>query len=251
MVSNPEQFNRCSLGVKPSPLKLARALMRPAEPFVMINLLAFKDQASGDYAHLTGEEAYGVYVQSMQSVQASLGSRLLWAGRVRQKLMEGSRPTFHSIALLEYASPKAFLEFALKGGSNTNARAAGLSGQWLIASTTLEISTIPDSSEAPVVLVEMIGGVKRNPLAGRIWQEIRETTHTVVGTKTLWYGRCDQHVIGTAIPGIEEVLVTWFPDAKPWPQLMSDPERKDRLAKLQPYLAYTAQTMVEPLPRLR
>ena len=252
MTSNHERLVKTSLGSFPNPLKLARALIRPDKPFVMINMLSYKEQATGDYAHLTGEEAYERYVQSVQKAQAPLGSRLLWSGQVQQKLTEGKVPGFHSIAFLEYASPKAFLEFVTLGGSNTKARAAGLYGQWLIASITLEANELPESSnEGHIVLVELSGGTKRNPEVRKMWGEVRKSTYQVAGAKTLWHGRCDHHILGTASPGIEEVLATWFPNASALEQVMNDPKRNEHLQNKRPYSAFTANSMTGFLPELR
>jgi hypothetical protein len=85
MTTNHEHLEKSSLGVLPNPLKLARALLRPNQRFVMISTIVFKRQATGTYAHLVGREAYEQYAQSVQRVQASPGSRLLWSGQVAQK----------------------------------------------------------------------------------------------------------------------------------------------------------------------
>jgi hypothetical protein len=156
----------------------------------MINMLRFKQRGSGEYAHLTGEEAYTQYAQSAEKAQAPLGSRLLWSGKVREKLTEGSAPNFHAIALLEYASPRAFLQYLTRGGSNTKARGAGLSGQWLISSTTLEESRLPDAHQAHVVLIELSGGRRQNSEASKVW-ELKKPTYRAAGARTLWHGRCD------------------------------------------------------------
>jgi hypothetical protein len=186
MTAYHEFLEQTSLGVIPNPLKLARALLRPNQPFVMINMLSFKQQATGDCAHLAGQQAYEQYAQSVQKAQAPLGSRLLWSGLVQQKVTNGIAPSFHAIAFLEYASPKAFLQFVTKGGSNTKARAAGLYGQWLIASTTLEVNEILEpSNESFIALVEMSGGMKRDPEARKRWDEVRKSTYQVAGAKTL------------------------------------------------------------------
>lgn len=249
MASIHEQVDQASLGVIPNPIKLGRAMIRPSKPFVMINMLSFKEHATGDYSHLTGEEAYKQYAQSVQKAQAPLGSRLLWSGNVQEKVTEGCAPNFYSIALLEYASPRAFLQFLTKGGSNTKARGAGLRGQWLISSTTLEASELPDSDEAYVVLIELGGGMRQNPEARKRWK-VRKSTYRVAGAKTVWHGRCDQHILGTAVPGIEEVLVTWFPSTRVLEHVISDSIREESLLGFRPYLAYTADSMVGFLPEL-
>jgi hypothetical protein len=249
MISNREELDKASLGIIPNPLKLVRALMRPNQPFVMINMLSYKQQATGDYAHLTGEEAYELYAKSAGKVQGSLGSRLLWSGRVQQIMTEDKLPNFGAIGLLEYASPKAFLQANFKGKSNTKARAAGLKGQWLIASTTLEKGVLPDFNEEHVVLIELSGGMKRNPETANRWHETRQSAYQDGGAKTLWHGRCNHHILGTAIPKIEDVLVTWFPNLRALGEAVHGSQRKDHLQRIFPYLTYMASS-IDLLPEL-
>jgi hypothetical protein len=246
-----EKLDKSGLGVTPNPLKLARALIRPDQPFVMINMLVYKEKASGDYARLSGEEAYELYAKSGQKSLAHLGSRLLWSGHIHQKMTVGNAPSFHTIGLLEYASPKAFLQYITKGDSNSKARTAGLHGQWLIASTTLKESQLHETaSDRHVVLVELWGGMRRNSEARRRWEEVRQSTYQAVGAKTIWYGHCDLHIIGIAAPGIENLIATWFPDTYALEQVMGDPQRDVHLQSLLPYLAYTASSMSGFLPEL-
>jgi hypothetical protein len=111
---------------------------------------------------------------------------------------------------------------------------------------------LPDSSsEDHIVLVEFWGGLKRNRQASKRWDECRQSTYPVVGAKTLWYGRCDHHVFGTAVPAIEDVRATWFPDATALAQALSAPQRDEHLQSLRPYLAYTASSMSVFLPKSR
>jgi uncharacterized protein (DUF1330 family) len=130
------------LEVLPEPTRILPLLLRPFEPFVMGNLLVFKDMATGEgFEGLSGTEAYQIYAEAIAELQASLGSRLIWAGAVRDQVVGSSDPVFQSLALLEYASPPAFLQFALLTQDlqeATAARSAGLLGQWLVASTSLE-----------------------------------------------------------------------------------------------------------------
>jgi uncharacterized protein (DUF1330 family) len=114
-------------------------LQRPDEPFVMANLLVFKDMATGEgFEGLTGAEAYQIYSEGLTEIQAALGSRFIWAGAVRQQVVGSSDPVFETLALLEYASPTAFLTLAGNPGEAPEARIAGLLGQWAVASTSLE-----------------------------------------------------------------------------------------------------------------
>jgi uncharacterized protein (DUF1330 family) len=130
------------LEVLPDINRIVPVLQRPPEPFVMANLLVFKDMATGEgFEGLTGTEAYQIYLDAISELQGQLGSRLIWSGSVRNQVVGSSEPVFDDIALLEYASPVAFLQAALAIGGLEGAaaaRSAGLLGQWLVASTSLE-----------------------------------------------------------------------------------------------------------------
>jgi hypothetical protein len=117
------------LGVYPTPMGLLYLRRRPDQPFVMLNLLAFKEQATGDDAGMSGAKAYGLYAESVAEIQGTRGSRQLWAGHVRERI-DPTSPSFDVVVFLQYASPKTFLRFALRGGSRTDARKAGLLSQW-------------------------------------------------------------------------------------------------------------------------
>ncbi len=242
--------NKASLGVWPNPLRLVRALVRPNQPFVMINMLSYKEQATGDYAHLTGQEAYEVYARSVESVQAPLGSRLLWSGQIHPYVTESMAPAFDAIGLLEYASPKAFVQANATGKSNTRARAAGLKGQWLIASTTLEEGEVPGLDEGHVVVVELSGGMSRKPEAIEQWHEVRQSIYRGFGATTLWRGRCDHHILGASKPEIEDVLVTWFSHPDVLEAAVRDARRTRPLQSISPYWMLKASTTMGLLPEL-
>lgn len=199
------------LGILPKPLDLARALLRWPEPFVMVNLLAFRPQAQGRrFAGMTGREAYLRYANSVEKVQAPLGSKMLLTANVTEALglPAGTQgPGFDAFALLQYASPLAFLRFALAGGSDTRARSAGLEGQWLFAATPQEDQTVamPEGGE---LLVEVTG-----PCDDRAsWRATRAEAHRPYGAVSVWRGRTDRQVLGRHTPRVREVAVTWFPD---------------------------------------
>ena len=58
MTTHLEHLEQTSLEILPNPVKLARGLLRPSQRFVMINAIVSKERATGDYAHLSGREAY-------------------------------------------------------------------------------------------------------------------------------------------------------------------------------------------------
>ena len=94
-----------------------------------------------------------------------------------QKIAGSGAPNFEAIAFLEYASPKSFLKFAIFGDYDSNARSAGLKGQWLLASTTLEESD----------------------------------NKSLVGVAIVWEGSADSQAMGYATKTPSMIVVTQLP----------------------------------------
>jgi len=127
------------IAVYPKQEQLA-ALLASAEagPVVMLNLLRFKERATAPDEGATGQEAYQRYGDAMIRLVESRGGRLLWQGRVDSQVIGAEAEGFHVAALVEYPSRKAFVEIATSpevAGIGVH-RAAGLEGQWLLATTT-------------------------------------------------------------------------------------------------------------------
>ncbi|MEM6931606.1 MAG: hypothetical protein AAF602_32040, partial [Myxococcota bacterium] len=70
-----------TIAQRPRPFPLIATFLRANEPFVMVNLLVYKERATGGHRDLSGEAAYRRYVESVEQVQGPMGSRLLWGGR--------------------------------------------------------------------------------------------------------------------------------------------------------------------------
>jgi len=106
-------------------------------PVVMLNLLRFKPEADGADAGVSGEEAYRRYGDKMVAYVESKGGRVLWTGRIDSQVIGAGADAFHMVALVEYPSRAAFVAIATDPyvqeiGAH---RAAGLAGQWLLATT--------------------------------------------------------------------------------------------------------------------
>ncbi|MCP4503023.1 MAG: hypothetical protein GY822_24055 [Deltaproteobacteria bacterium] len=203
MPKSHETLDVFELGVLPRPLAAGSVLLRPKKRFVMVNLLVFKEKATEPHIGLSGREAYLRYAATVEQIQGPEGSKLLWSGDITQQLVGHSEPRFEVGALLEYASPGAFIKFAVGGKSDTKARAAGLEGQWLLACTTERVSDIPPGG---VGLVEIVG---QSDNSSRPAWTAAVKTH---GGREVWSGRVDQHVIGKASPAVERVVLHWLPD---------------------------------------
>ena len=243
------------LAVLPDFSVLPELLERPDERFVMVNMLVFKDMATGEgFEDLSGRDAYQIYIEGLSEAQIAIGSRLIWAGQVQAQVVGSSDPVFQSMALLEYASPSAFLGFASSPGEAPEARSAGLLGQWLVASTTIEEgnpSTEPATSEelpsteelvrTTGLTAEQIGRVLDGPAdepvfivellrfadeSGDAYRPYRDALTPVVeawGGGIVWCGAYDAFILGNASPGFHEMVVTGYPSRAAYLSVLSDP----------------------------
>ena len=224
--TNPGTYR---LGALPRPLPIVAVLRRPRERFVMVNLLVFKKTASKPHVGRSGRETYMTYAATVEHAQGSMGSKLLWSGDLQAQLTGATEPQFEMAGLLEYASPRAFLAFALSARSDTKARSAGLAGQWLLACTTEERAEAPEADADGLALLELVGDAE--PAWRTSWRN--EITHR--GGRLLWSGRVDQHVIGTASPAVRRVLLHALPDEAQSAELVtSDVVRALRASEARP-----------------
>jgi hypothetical protein len=167
----------------------------------MVNLLAFREHADGDFEGRSGRDAYEQYARSVGAIQGSMGSKLLWSGDVASA--GDDRPPFEAAALLQYASPRSFLRFVVRGGSDTAARKAGLAGQWLLAAQTVDSAPWEVGHEAALIELVSLGG------QGQAWLAARRKACTGLDGELIWRGRCTKRLIGSG-PRIDEVWVTGF-----------------------------------------
>lgn len=122
----------------PEPQQFEELMKGPQDtPVVMVNLLSFKDRADGGNEGMSGQESYMRYGENMRKFVESKGGRFIWSGRVDSMLIGESDVDFQVVALVEYPSRKAFVEIATSAhvAEIGKDRAAGLAGQWLIATT--------------------------------------------------------------------------------------------------------------------
>jgi uncharacterized protein (DUF1330 family) len=127
------------IALYPEKEQIERLLAGPADrPVVMLNLLRFKERASAPDEGASGREAYQRYAAEMRRLVEGRGGRFLWSGEVDSQVIGTGADGFQVAALVEYPSRKAFVEIATSPevaaiGAH---RAAGLEGQWLLATTT-------------------------------------------------------------------------------------------------------------------
>ncbi|MFN2427663.1 MAG: DUF1330 domain-containing protein [Candidatus Binatia bacterium] len=127
-----------AMAIYPSPEQFQELLASSEEgPVVMVNLLRYKPRADAPDSGLTGEEAYQRYAEAMVPFVESRGGRVIWTGRLTSQVIGTGGEDFHTIAVVEYPSRKAFVEIAMDpfvAGIGAH-RAAGLEMQWLLATT--------------------------------------------------------------------------------------------------------------------
>ena len=110
-------------------------------PFVMVNLLKFKEKAEyadGSDKDLSGREAYERYGAGVARLISALGGRIRYSGRVTGLMIGQVEDLWDAVALAEYPSLQAFQAMALSPEYHAieHHRLAGLAGQ-------LNIRTLP------------------------------------------------------------------------------------------------------------
>ena len=103
-------------------------------PFVMVNLLKFKDRAEyadGSGSDLTGREAYALYGDAVSLLVEGLGGKIHYSGSVTGILLGDVEELWDMVALAEYPSLDAFRKMAMSPEMHAieHHRTAGLAGQ--------------------------------------------------------------------------------------------------------------------------
>ena len=103
-------------------------------PFVMVNLLKFKERAEyadGSDSHLSGREAYERYGVEVRRLLEGLGGHVVFSGAVTGLLLGEVEDLWDAVALVEYPSLAAFHEMIRSSEMRAieHHRAAGLAGQ--------------------------------------------------------------------------------------------------------------------------
>lgn len=111
-------------------------------PFVMINLLKFKDRADypdGAEPELSGRDAYRRYGAAVQACLASVGARSVYAGDVTELMLGETDELWDMVALAEYPSRAAMMAMVASPAYQAieKHRIAGLAGQLNIRTKAL------------------------------------------------------------------------------------------------------------------
>lgn len=121
--------------VYPSPQQAQAFFGAPEDgPFVMVNLLKFKEKAEyadGSNPDMTGQEAYGVYGVEVSKLVHALGGRVRYSGQVTGLILGEVDDLWDAVAMAEYPSLAAFRKMATSPEylAIEHHRTAGLAGQ--------------------------------------------------------------------------------------------------------------------------
>ena len=102
--------------IVPSAEKFAAFMESPpvGRPVVMLNLLRYRERAeypaNFDAAPCSGEEAYQRYGAIAAQRIASVGGRVVWAGKADLTLIGPDDENWDTVVLVEYPSKQAFAE---------------------------------------------------------------------------------------------------------------------------------------------
>jgi hypothetical protein len=112
----------------------------PDQPVVMLNLLEFKEHATGEYEGLSGQEAVLMYSRAMRDFVEAHGGTFVLAANIDSQLIGEGGERFGFVGIMRYPSRQAYL--ALAGDPEIAAtigkhREAGLESQWLFAMSEL------------------------------------------------------------------------------------------------------------------
>ncbi len=249
-----DKFDIFRIGTSPHLSGVLNLMTQADEPFVAMNALIFKDQATGEkYEGLTGEEAYMIYINGSADIHTEMDSRVIWSGRVQNQIIGESDPTFEMFGLLEYASPKNLLQLMTDPGDSSDARSAGLYGQWNISTKTVAESgltaisvpqeNLPDvaelvlstgmteeqitlllesSADEPVFVVEMLRFSDKCGVLYAPYSDALAEVYETYGAALIWRGEFNYFFIGTAFPKFHQMVITMFPNPAAYLLMLSD-----------------------------
>ena len=121
--------------VYPGPDRIKEFFGAPEDgPFVMVNLLKFKERAEyadGSEPELSGREAYARYGAAVSKLIEQLGGKILYSGAVTGLMIGDVDELWDAVALALYPSLAAFQNMAMSPEMRAieHHRSAGLAGQ--------------------------------------------------------------------------------------------------------------------------
>jgi len=119
--------------VMPTMEQISATFHAPEEgPFVMVNLLKFRDVADyPDGEQVSGRDAYMRYGEKVRLLVESLGGRMIFSGAVTGLMLGEVEELWDAVALMEYPSRAAFWKMTQMPEFHEieGHRKAGLAGQ--------------------------------------------------------------------------------------------------------------------------
>lgn len=123
--------------IDPSPDQI-KALVDSEDPspIVMVNLVRFKEQATGIDEGMSGAQAYSTYGVNIAPYMAEVGGEVLLATSSVESIIGPAHPEWDMVLLVKYPSRKAFLGMVTNPGyqKEHEHRAAGVEEARLILS---------------------------------------------------------------------------------------------------------------------
>lgn len=106
-------------------------------PIVMVNLIRFKERATGIDEGKTGAEAYAIYGRNIAPYLAAAGGEVIAATNSVESVIGPEEPEWDMVLLVRYPSRKAFVGMITDPGyqKEHEHRAAGVEEARLILST--------------------------------------------------------------------------------------------------------------------
>ncbi len=107
-----------------------------SSPIVMVNLIRFRERATGIDEGRTGAEAYAAYGQGIAPYLAKVGGEVLTATSSVESVIGPEEPEWDAVLLVRYPSRQAFIEMVSDPGyqQEHEHRAAGVEEARLILS---------------------------------------------------------------------------------------------------------------------
>ena len=130
--------------VYPSKDQLAELAESSADrPIYMVNLVKYKtkaEYADGRDTELTGEEAYGLYIEGVRGLLAKVGGELTFSAPVTGLRLGEVEELWDSVSIAMYPARQAMLEMMMMPEMSeiSEHRAAGLKGQLNIEASGAE-----------------------------------------------------------------------------------------------------------------
>jgi uncharacterized protein (DUF1330 family) len=115
----------------------ALASSEDESPIVMVNLIRFKERATGIDEGKTGAEAYAIYGRNIAPYLAAAGGEVIAATNSVESVIGPEEPEWDMVLLVRYPSRKAFVGMITDPGyqKEHEHRAAGVEEARLILST--------------------------------------------------------------------------------------------------------------------